>query len=274
MNSVKRKICRVEFSAIAEIQPERDAAGYIVEDNFQLGPDVRLNKYSDGPFCRFRVAQSITSSGVYALTVGDQVMYIGECENLAKRYSSTGYGRISLRNCHSDGQSTNCKINSLVLRHAKAGHSITLWFHQTEEYKRIEATLIRELSPPWNGRLDRVSTQAPPAALREKTASAGAAERATSEPKTNGRKPGANSSSFREALGRLLEQAHKRGEKCVRVQAGDLHRIVGGYPGSDHRMPICCGVMRSAMLSGDCQIQAPPKGTGASLMIEYRLPRK
>lgn len=106
MHSVKRRFANLEFSAVADIQPERDAGGYIVEDVFELQPDVRHNKYSRGPFCRFRVAQSITSAGVYAITVGDQVMYIGECENLAKRYSSTGYGRISPRNCHSDGQST------------------------------------------------------------------------------------------------------------------------------------------------------------------------
>lgn len=66
-----RRICRVEFSAITDIQPERDSAGYFVEDNFQFGPDLRHNKYSDGPFYRFRVAQSSTSAGVYALTVGE-----------------------------------------------------------------------------------------------------------------------------------------------------------------------------------------------------------
>ncbi|MBL8236469.1 MAG: GIY-YIG nuclease family protein [Bryobacterales bacterium] len=274
MNSVKRRFSGLEFSAIADIQPERDAAGYIVEDTFQLGPEVRHNNYSAGPFCRFRVAQSITSAGVYALTVADRLMYIGECENLAKRYSSTGYGRISPRNCHSDGQSTNCKINALILRHTKAGEPITLWFHQTTEYKSIEATLIQELSPPWNGRLQRVPPQLVPPRPREKTVSARGLKSVKIEPSTNERKPSAIASSFRDALGHLLDQAHTRGENRVRVQAGDLHRIVGGYPGSSHRMPVCCGEMRRAMISGDRQVQAPPKGTGASLTIEYRLPRE
>ena len=100
MNSVKRKICRVEFSAIADIQPERDAAGYIVEENFQLGPDVRHNKYSN------------------------------------------------------------------------------------------------------------------------------------------------------------------------------LHRKVAGHPGAPNRMPVCCSIMRRMMTPGDIQIQAPPKGDGGNLVIEYRLPRQ
>lgn len=54
------------------------------------------------------------------------------------------------------------------------------------------------------------------------------------------------------------------------VRAGDLHRAVGGYPGRDHRMPVCCAVMRAAMAPGDEVLAAPPSGLGASLTIRYR----
>lgn len=48
---------------------------------------------------------------------------------------------------------------------------------------------------------------------------------------------------------------------------------VGGHPSNAHGMPVCCSVMRKAMGPNDHEIQAPPKGDGASLTIEYRLPR-
>lgn len=266
MQRAKRTFVAFEFSAIADIQLERDSSGDIIEDIFPLGSDVPLNKYAAGPFCRFRVAQSIPVAGVYALTVADRLMYIGECENLAKRYSSTGYGRISPRNCHIDGQSTNCKINSLVLSHSKAGETVTLWFHPTEDHKTVEARLIDELTPPWNGRRESVATDITKTSPRHRVV--------VQRPiKIERPELTINAMSFRDALEVLFEQARQRCEDRLRVRAGDLHRLVGGYPGASHRMPLCCSVMRKAMVAGDVQIQTPPKGNGASLTIEYRLPR-
>jgi 5-methylcytosine-specific restriction protein A len=48
---------------------------------------------------------------------------------------------------------------------------------------------------------------------------------------------------------------------------------VGGYPGENHRMPVCCEVMRSTMAPGDQVVETPPSGKGAALTIRYRLPR-
>ena len=57
------------------------------------------------------------------------------------------------------------------------------------------------------------------------------------------------------------------------MRAGDLRRIDRGYPGPDHRMPVCCDVMYAEMLdAADAILAAPPKGKGASLVIEYLLP--
>lgn len=54
--------------------------------------------------------------------------------------------------------------------------------------------------------------------------------------------PGAE--DFRKAL----EDCISRSEgTSVEIVSGDLHRRVGGYPGSNHRMVICCQVMRKAM---------------------------
>jgi hypothetical protein len=80
---------------------------------------------------------------------------------------------------------------------------------------------------------------------------------------------------FHDELMRLFQHAVNNGLENIEVSAGELHRSVGGYPGPDHRMPVCCSVMRSEF-SADCDLvlESPPKGDGASLTIRYNLPRK
>lgn len=85
----------------------------------------------------------------------------------------------------------------------------------------------------------------------------------------------ATTKQFSDALDVVLAEATATGLRRVVVKARDLHRRVGGYPGPDHRMPMCCSAMRSAMdvAHGDRLVSAPPKGNGASLTIDYVLPR-
>ena len=78
---------------------------------------------------------------------------------------------------------------------------------------------------------------------------------------------------FRRALAKLLSTGEELGFTAVDVNAGNLHRRVGGYPGEDHRMPMCCEAMRQTMISGDVVVNEPPSGQGASLTIRYCLPR-
>jgi len=63
------------------------------------------------------------------------------------------------------------------------------------------------------------------------------------------------------------------GFSYVGITAGALHRRVGGYPGTDHRMPVCCAAMRGVMGPSDRIVEQPPSGNGASLLIQYALPR-
>ena len=79
-------------------------------------------------------------------------------------------------------------------------------------------------------------------------------------------------SGFQEGLDHILQEAQRKGLPSIIMKAGDLHRQVGGYPG-DHRMPVCCGVMRRNMKTGDTILDEPAKGTGANLVIRYKLPR-
>ncbi len=78
---------------------------------------------------------------------------------------------------------------------------------------------------------------------------------------------------FQKALDSVFASALADGRDSVEVVSGDLHRLVGGYPGHDHRMPACCQVMKSNMKPGDSVVAGPPSGQGASLAIRYRIPR-
>lgn len=71
----------------------------------------------------------------------------------------------------------------------------------------------------------------------------------------------------------MIQDASDQDESYVDVNAGELHRRTGFYPGSNHRMPVCCDVMREEMQPHDAILQQPPKGNGAALTIRYLLPR-
>lgn len=78
---------------------------------------------------------------------------------------------------------------------------------------------------------------------------------------------------FRDELRAQLRQAELNGAAYLEVNSGDLHRKLGGYPGTSHQMPSCCEAMYGERKARDKIIAQPPKGKGASLTIRYMLPR-
>ncbi len=80
---------------------------------------------------------------------------------------------------------------------------------------------------------------------------------------------------FRNELHRIMLEAMKAGREFVEINAGELHNRVGDYPDKNHRMPVCCTVMRAALAAdaGDLILEEPPSGQGAALTIRYVLPR-
>lgn len=154
---MKLDLSGVVFSLIGRIEPERDSDGSVIrfmpQSRFHNVRHVPLNRHGSGPFCRFRVPADLPYEGVYVLTVEGRVVYIGECEHLSERFGQRGYGAIQPRNCFVGGQSTNCKINKLLLQHALQRHVIELWFHPTADRKSEEALLIGQLKPEWNAQL-------------------------------------------------------------------------------------------------------------------------
>ncbi len=142
-----------EFEHVCDIEPLRDKGGVCVrfmpQDRYQNARDLPLNRYGAGPFCRFRIPTRFHVSGVYVLTIDDELRYVGECANLSARFNA-GYGNISPKNCFKGGQETNCRLNNLVYAAALAGQHISLWFFQTANYKSVEAALRSSLNPAWN----------------------------------------------------------------------------------------------------------------------------
>lgn len=142
------------FRFVCDIEPDRDGEGriqeYMPQSRYKGAGVSRLNPNGAGPFCRFRIPSSWRFPGVYAVTVSDRIMYIGECENLAVRWGLGQYGSIQPKNCYVGGQSTNCKINNRVLQTCRDGCSVQLWLYQTDNYKSIEQRLRAAVRPEWN----------------------------------------------------------------------------------------------------------------------------
>jgi 5-methylcytosine-specific restriction protein A len=82
-----------------------------------------------------------------------------------------------------------------------------------------------------------------------------------------------SSGDFRRELAAQFSRAENRSAAHVEINSGELHRSVGGYPGPNHRMPICCEVMYGERTDDDEIVSQPPEGKGASLTIRYKLPR-
>lgn len=79
---------------------------------------------------------------------------------------------------------------------------------------------------------------------------------------------------FRMELIAQIARATKQSRPHVEINAGELHRTVGGYPGSSHNMPTCCSVMRSEYeVERDVIVHETASGNAPALTIRYFLPR-
>lgn len=84
-----------------------------------------------------------------------------------------------------------------------------------------------------------------------------------------------NADDFRTELRAQIERAMRQGRPHVEVNAGELHRVVGGYPpkaGQSHAMPSCCNVMRGEMAHRKSEIvYETESGQAPALTIRYYL---
>jgi len=113
---------------------------------------VFLNPYGDEVYCSFKIADPsvVQSRGVYIYAVEDRIRYVGRClDNFGKRINQ-GYGRIHPKNCYLDGQSTNCRLNSLIAKHRDVVRFYVCILDDVSEIKLLESEILKSLSPEWN----------------------------------------------------------------------------------------------------------------------------
>lgn len=142
---------------ISSIDVERDATGQPIKEfpqnRYENPGHVRLNVNGNGPFCRLRIKVTLSDGpGVYAITVDESVVYIGECENLRRMFSSLGFGIIQPSSCFVGGQSTNCKVNSGLLDAILSNFVPNLWFlpDLSNSRKVLKKELVSNFIPAWN----------------------------------------------------------------------------------------------------------------------------
>ena len=87
--------------------------------------------------------------GVYLWVSGEEIIYIGETRDFAKRFNM-GYGNISPRNCFKGGQNTNCKMNKIVMKYYEKHVPINLYFLETNEHKKVERELLDHINTKFN----------------------------------------------------------------------------------------------------------------------------
>ena len=148
-----------KFKRVIEVKPDKDKFGNIKEFfpqvNYNNSKNLKLHKYGNGPFCRFKVP-AIHDQGVYILLIDGKPEYVGECEDFANRWN-TGYANISPRACFEGGQSTNCRLNNIIFKAVKSGKLVELFFKKLTDRFALEFELISKIKPKFNKTIGKLS---------------------------------------------------------------------------------------------------------------------
>jgi hypothetical protein len=238
---------------------------------------------ADGIACELTELASFPNS-LYAFTVDSDLMYIGKTTQ-ALRARMSGY--------RSPGptQSTNVRNNLSIRQALGQNKRVEIYIFRDTGLMRfggfhlnlaagLEDSLVRDLSPPWNG--GRKEPPEQDATIPQPVAIALSDVMPTEDEPDNGdhliaervideagtpRKITTN--DFREALQLLFVEALQRGLPYLDIRSGELNKHVGGQ----NQMPQVCSAMRALMQHGDSVLDSPPKGNGSRLVIRYMLPR-
>ena len=261
-----KTLLNYDFEFVQDINPVLDNYGKINEffpqERYKNKDNLELNNHGDGAFCKFAIHPRWSGvSGVYAFYIDDTLAYIGQALDLAKRFNM-GYGTIAPRNCYVRGQSTNCKINKLVLNSIKANKKVSLYFHMTHNFNEVERELIQHYNPEYNGVLkyDLYAGESNPVSSNLTSA------RATKVviPNKNSRNP--SIADVRAFIQNEIKMAKENGHSDITIQSGTIHKKLNMI----NAMPTVCSAMRT--LNGNYSyevIESPPKGNGSRLIFKY-----
>lgn len=116
-----------------------------------------LNSHGDSQYCTFSFIDKefYEAKGIYAYKLNDKIVYVGRVKgiNTFNTRVNQGYANISPKNCYIDGQSTNCRINSLVNNNYGSIKLFLLPLDSDAEIIKFEKILIDILKPKWNIKL-------------------------------------------------------------------------------------------------------------------------
>ena len=146
------EVCGYTFTFLQDLIPDCDAEGNVIkyypQNDYDNKKGLPLSYHGKGAFCRFCITVD-DWPGVYFWFVDGQIIYIGETAGLRQRFNM-GYGNISPRTCYVGGQSTNCKMNKIVLSLHEKGKTVSLFFYKTTDFKRVELDLLGKINTPYN----------------------------------------------------------------------------------------------------------------------------
>lgn len=152
----KMELLGMSFNLAGPLGAERESSGEFRLDQpherFANPRGLRLHAYGLGPFVRLIVPLLPDQPGVYAVCEEQgEVLYIGRArDSLRRRWGRQGYSVIDPRNCFVGGQSTNCRLNSLIAARLASADVLLLWYHVIEDPTRLEQELVALIRPPWN----------------------------------------------------------------------------------------------------------------------------
>lgn len=239
------------FEKVCLIHPYLDLNGEVFQERvynkYDNNNDLDLHAYGKGPYCRFSISKKWNGkSGVYIFTLNEKPVYIGQTINFGKRINH-GYGKIYPRNCFVKGQSTNCRINSLILQSTLNSEELLLFFYETKKHLQIELELIQKYKPNWNkaNNLKRINT----------------------EPKTIKNIKNPSIKQVRKHINSIIKNGLSNGLLEVKIRAGDIHKELE----MDNAVPTVCNAMRSLGSQYLYDVKyTPPKGSGTNLKYIYR----
>jgi hypothetical protein len=123
----------------------------ILKENNDPNYRCFLNKYGDENFCEFTISEHLNDKGVYCFEVDGKIKYIGRCVDNFKKRINQGYGKIHPKNCFIDGQTTNCRVNSLINTTADVQFGVYLMNDSSDnQIKQFEKAILKSNSLDWN----------------------------------------------------------------------------------------------------------------------------
>ena len=261
-----KQLLSYEFQFVQYIHPVLDRNGEIElfypQAKLKNSQDHALHKYGDGAFCRFSIDPNKWAgvSGVYAYFIDDTLVYIGQALDFLQRFNR-GYGYIAPRSCFVGGESTNCKMNKVVLEAVSNHKTVSLYFYITGDFHRVERELIEYFNPVYNIALRSDPNKTP--LVKELRANTSKDHTITA---TRGKTNNPSIHDVRTHIQKLIQSAKSQGKHELTIRSGEIHAALN----MTSALPTVCSAMRT--LNGQYDyvvIDQPPKGNGSWLVFKY-----